>query len=516
MAKNYTSIFEVSVDYGMYQAVRQGSALTLGFLVPLARNRWTWIVSNWTKLYEFFKGSTGGNQTLLNNLSDLNRAVQSYNLGNISNYLENTKNFEKSFTFLQLIAVSTLKLTPDEIALRDKEIDRVTRFEVEDFLAMRDFVRKEIAIRSSSIGLGDEDADRLVGDIKPTKKIRNATVKDIGKLAQLETLKNTIAATIYDVQRVTKRPPNLIASANANIDASSPVEFDNTFLSYFTKPFEISLEHMAQKYLGSRDKYFELVSVNNLKPPYVDEAGEKFELLAPAAVNNLVIASTRRNDVPVGTKIRIGSFSQREEARIVERVIFNENNTMILFLSGKQDLNRFSPKEKAYVRIFTPATTRTGEFIFIPVPFNSATPSAKKTPSSDILRRLSRALRNVGVDIYRDQRTGDFVFDPNGNFKVAAGYDNVRQTVLHALKRRIGELPFHPDYGVNTDIGGIFFGTKDEAVLFGELLRSTILKDARFEQVLIQQLSTTGRSISLKLLVKIAGTDQFVPLAFVS
>lgn len=515
MAKNYTSLFEVSIDFGLYTAIAQSAEITLGYVTPLAKNRWRWIVNNWSVLYEQFKNSTNGDQDLLSDLSDLNKAVQSYLLGNISNYLANTNNYKKAFPFLQLIPISVLVLTPEEISARDIELDRVARFEVEDFKAMYDFIRKDLAIFAGTIGLSDVDGDKLVG-ISSIKKQRSATVSDIQRMAEIEKLKNLISATIFNLQRTTQRPPNLIESANNNIGPNSEVEFDNTYLSYFTAPFEISLEHMAQKFLGSSDKFYELVSVNYLKPPYIDEVGEKFSLLAPAAVNNLVINSTRKNDIPVGTKIRIGSLSQREEARIIEKIIFNENNTMILFLSGAQDLNRFTPSEGAYVRIFAPGTVRNGEFILIPVSTQSSNGIAKKTPSADYLKRLSSALRNFGVDIYRDQKTGDFVFDPNGNFKLAAGYDNVRQTALSALKRKQGELPFHLNYGVNAEIGGRFFGSKDEAVIFGELLRNTLLKDSRFESVLISGLSTTGRSISLKLLVKIAGTNEFVPLAFVS
>lgn len=515
MAKSYTSVFEVMIDYGLFMAVDQNADLTAGFIIPLARNRWPWLANNWAKIYPRFKAATNGSQTLLDSLDSLDRAVQSYHLGNVANYLESPDNYKKAFPFLQSISINDLRLTPEEATIKDKEIDRVRRFEVDDFKAMYHFIRKDSALFAGSIGLGDATTNKLL-NIRAAKKLRSATIADVTRMADIEQLKNAISATIYNLQRVTKRPPNLIDAANKNIDASSPVQFDNTYLSYFTQPFEVSLEHMAKKYLGSVDKFFELVSVNNLKPPYIDESGEKFELLAPAAVNNLVISSARKEDTPVGSKIRLGSYSQKEESRVIERVIFNENNTMILFLSGSQDLNRFTPSEKAYVRIYKPATTRPGEFLFIPVPFSTGDGIARKTPMADYLRRLSTTLRNFGVDIYRDQKTGDFVFDPNGNFKVAAGYDNVRQTVLSALKRKQGELPFHPGYGVNVEIGNRFFGTTDEAVVFSELLRTTILRDPRFESVLISQISTTGRSISLKLLVKIAGTSEFVPLAFIS
>jgi hypothetical protein len=330
-----------------------------------------------------------------------------------------------------------------------------------------------------------------------------------------ETIK-IIEGIVYDLRQKQNKSPNLIATSNSNIREDSEISFLDIFKSFVNIPFEISLEHMAQKYLGSRDLWYELVTINNLKPPYVDESGEKFLLLAPASSNSVIIRDTRKVDIPVGVSVGIGSYRYREESRIIERTIENEDGTIVLFLSGKPNLNRFLTSDEAFIKIYQPATTRPG--VFVKIPLVAQSPLAKQivTPKLDELRRLDRALLNFGVDIARNERTNDFVVDSNGNFKLAYGIDNVRQTVLYTIRTTQGELPFHPDYGVNTNIGDRYYGTVDEALIFGDVLRNTLLRDKRFLDVQIASVSTTGTSMSLSLLVFIAGSDQPIPLSFVS
>jgi hypothetical protein len=142
--------------------------------------------------------------------------------------------------------------------------------------------------------------------------------------------------------------------------------------------------------------------------------------------------------------------------------------------------------------------------------------SSVKTPTSDVLQRLSLVFQNFGIDIYHNEDTGDIEFDPNGNFRYAYGLTNVRQAVLNAMKTERGELPFHLDYGVNLNLGDRFYGSTDEALLFGELIRDTIIRDSRFSNVLLSQVSSTGSSVSIKLIVYLDGTKEPVTLSFIA
>lgn len=512
--KKYNSLFEVLNDTELYMAWRRGEVLDLGHLQNLARSRWNWIVDNWPTLRERFKNFADGNGTLESTLEDFDRIVASYHLGNRQNPFDNVSRFIDFAPFLETIKLTELRLAPEEQIAVSKEMDRIRNFVIEDFRSMLNFIRQQEALSAFRVGLGDVDGGRMQG-VMPVPRERSANITDLARLSDIDEIRKFIEGIVIDFKGRQDRPPNLLQIANQNLGANSDHTFSDVYRSAIAVPFEISLESMAKKYLGNPDLYFELVTVNNLQPPYVDEVGEKFPLLAPGAVNNLIISSVRKDDIPVGTKIGVGSYKVREEARIIEKIVDNGDGTVIIFLSGAQDLAKLKVTEGAYVRIYAPHTVNSGSFVLIPLTIDSPN-RPKYTPQSDELRRLDAALLNFGVDILRDERTGGFVIDSNCNFKYAAGLVNVRQAVLFALRTVQGELPFHPGYGITVNIGDRYYGTTDEAVVFANALRQSLLKDPRFKDVQVVGLSTTNTGIALTLVVSLVGVNTPIPLSFVS
>jgi hypothetical protein len=514
MANIYTNLYQVITDANTYTKLLSNSPLSLGDFQVLAQNRWTWIVTNWSSFSESFMEISNGDEVLLRKFEDFERFINSYKLGNTTNPLNQINNFLNVQPFLDLILLSSLSLSPDELIYKNQEIERIQKLDIEDFQNMQRFLRYDAADRAQIIGLGDEDAAKLLG-LQTKAKQRSATIADLEDIDQINETHAFIDSLIYFLKESQKRPPNVLALTKQTINPASKITFDDTFVSYVPKLFEISLEHMALKYMGDQQYWLELVTVNNLQPPYIDLVGEKFPLLAPAASNNLIISDSRKSDVPVGTKIGIGSHRYREETRIVDRVIANDNGTLILFLSGNQDINRFKPSEGGFVRIYQPGTTRPGQFILIPSRDASEISSSIPTPSRDDLRRLDLALLQFGVDFARDEKN-DLSIDAGGNFRLVAGLPAVKQAALNALKTIRGDLPFHPNYGVTVDIGSRFFGSTNEAVIFGQLLRESLLQDGRYRAVEIAKVSTTGTGIAVSLLITIAGSTQPLPLSFIS
>ena len=88
--------------------------------------------------------------------------------------------------------------------------------------------------------------------------------------------------------------------------------------------------------------------------------------------------------------------------------------------------------------------------------------------------------------------------------------------MTNALRTEVDELPYHPRYGINYALGRSYMGTVDEAVKIGDLIRSSILRDQRMEDVKITRISATDRGAAMQMGVKIKGLDFFIPLSFVT
>lgn len=511
--KTYTSLADVINDLLLYLAVTQRTPINLSMLPSMAKQRYPWMVTRWNTLYTGFKNYANGDQYLESALEDFDSSVRSYKLGNLANVLDNAQKFNMYRDFIALILLNNIGITPSEQTLLNQETQRISSLVIQDFHSMLAFLKQDAAIFSSQIGLGDVDGFAALG-VASVPRAHAATINDLTVSDSLVNLMKYVESIIVGLRQNTDTPPNLLAIANRNISNTQTVSINGSFASSVAVPFEISLEHMAAKYMNDSSLWFTLITANNLQPPYVDEVGEKFPLLAPGANNSLIISSSRSNDVHVGTRIKIGSRTVREEERYVNNITKNSDNTMVLFLSGDPDLSKLKTTQSSFIRIYQPHTVNGGSFILIPVAIPSAMDKGL-TPQRDELRRLEKSLLNFGVDIAQNSDNGDFIIDANGNFGFSYGIKNVQQAVRNALKTALGELPFHTNYGLDLNIGARFNGPANVAEIVSNIVTRTILKDTRIQSASVKSLTYNGNSMSMLVEVIIAGSSNVIPLSFV-
>ena len=509
----YTSFYQLNLDLQLYVALRNKQTLNLGMFPALAAGRWDWITKNWTNLYPRFKTFAGGDEYLEANLVDFDTSVKSALIGNTSNVMDIPEKFVTYSDFLSLLSLDELRLSNQERNLVNVQTSEVLAFEISRFRAMLTYLKQQSYLTAQYIGLADATSAKIRGVSLSTKK-RSATYKDLAVLSAGIDLEKFIEGIIVDLKSRKLTPPNLLTNAQNNIDVNSEVSINTAYVSYVSVVFQESLQKMALNYLGSADRWFELVTVNNLKAPFIDEQGTKVMLLSSGSGNSIYIANLYKDVITVSSKVRLGSYSQKEEIRIVERVTDNKDGTLTVFLNGAKDLSRFGIKDKPYMKIFKPGTVSSGSFILIPATVPSLLPK-RPTPTSDELRGLSTDLLSFGVDIQRDEKTNDFVVDPTGNFKMSYGIANIRQSVLTILKTEQGELPYQPQIGVPATIGSLYYGTVNEAQIVADIISAAVKTDVRFNNVITNDLRNGGNSVSLSLFAYVNGIDSPIPLSFV-
>jgi hypothetical protein len=513
MAKNYTNLLELTTDFSLYMALRLGQPLTLDMYPSLSKNRFKWFVDNWVKLYKRFNDNVGGDQVVRAALTELDRTILAYKLGSNQNPFEDNAKFVSFLPFMRQITLTELSLVKGEKELVDRENSRILKFSIPDFRSMILYLRTGAAQASSLIGKGDVDGGKLFG-VEPQKAKRQSTFQDFEQMERVIALQQIIEGVIFDLMQKEDRPPNLLEISNKNIAPGSSVSVNTAYRSVTSVPFSISLEHMAQKHLGDRTKWYELVTVNNLQPPFVDEFGEKFNLVSPGSSGSVTIPDIRSMDIPVAQSVAVGSLKFKEERRVIEKKITNGDGTITLFLSGTQNLSSLLPKDQAYVRVFKPHTVNSGSFIMIPSDVRSPV-AGVVSPKKDSLRRLDKALVSFGIDIKRDLATNDILIDQSGNFQLSVGMDNIRQAIHYAVRTTRGELPFHQNsYGIILNIGDVYYGSQDEAVLFSNILIDSLKSDNRYKDIKVTDIKFGGTSMSVTMEVLIEGSDSPIPLSF--
>lgn len=512
-SKLYTSYYELKVDLGLYLAAITSDPYTLDLLPAIARGRYFWLVDNWLKYKNRFISYANGDQDLESAYLDFERSVQSTQLGNTTNVLVLPDKFVLYSPFLYLISFSEISPTKDEKDYLRREVARVQAFDISTFRSMVSYLKDQHNLTAAFIGLGDEDAAALRNETVPPSK-RTAIVDDLATLEQALELEKFIEGIIVDLKNKSGVPPNLLTIANQNLSSDSSIAINDAYKSYVSVPFERSLSEMAFKYLGSTERWFELVTCNNLKSPYVDLYGEKQYFVSSGSGNAITISNSRVEWLTLGTKIVVGSITQKDQTRVVEKINDNQDGTLTVFLSGERDLSLWKTEENAYARVYYPNTLNQNSLVYIPI--ESLSPLTRlPTPSSDELRRLDQQTLSFGVDAQRDERTGDLLLDSTGDLKKCYGLANLRQTIHHILQTIRGENQWHANYGIPTNVGDQWLSTLQETQAVAISIQDAVLSDGRIKNCIISDLSANGNSLNITMFVVLKDTNVPIPLSFI-
>jgi phage baseplate assembly protein W len=510
----YTDRFTIQTDLTLYLYSKVGGKLTLNLFPRLAADRWTWFVRNKQQLTTRFETYANGDEFLVNAISVFHDFIESYENGaNVNPFLD-LNIFAEMSELLSLIEVDSLQLTDPENAYIKQEVQRAAQLEASDFREMLNFLKTQREIAFDFIGLGDTYYDSIRGR-KSAPKQRDYFISDLVVLNNTIELEKYIEGLIIEFKYKKNVAPNLLEFANARLDESnSEVRVQDIYQSYKVVPFEKSLHQMAQDYLGDAERWYELVTTNNLKAPYVDLTGEKILLLESGSASTVRIPISQQDKFRINSVVKIGSRLVPEEVRKVEQVNDNRDGSATVFLSGKQDLAKLLIKHVPYVRAYKPETLN--DFSLVKIPSTAIAPNKNiPEPSDGELKKLDKALLSFGVDVAVDDVTGDLLIGTDGDIKYQFGINNLRQAVISVLKTEQGQLPLHREYGIPNSVGFSLQGDTTSTRI-AAIVEEALKRDLRFTSVTLKdiQISPDG-TIGMTTLVTIAGSNQLIPLAFV-
>jgi len=486
--------------------------LTLGHLAKLTADRWSWIVENWDKtLKAQFKTFANGDDYLENNLATLEANIFGWTQGAKINPLRDVSFFQDLSEFFFQIPLANITLTSQEQTFVNMEMKRVSEFTIDTFKAMLRFLESQRDLAFDLIGLGDETYAAVQGKTVAAKQ-RDGSVDDLVALSYAINTEDFILGIILEFKYQQQQPPNLLQISQDNINTDSSVQLNTAYRSFISVPFTTSLEQMAADYLGSKELWYELATVNNLKPPYVDISGEKTLLLENGSGVSCRVSDQYVDRLRIGQTVGIASRIVPIEYRVIEKATNNGDGTVSIQLRGSDDLSKFKTIHYAYLRVFIPGTVQ--EFSFVKIPYSiEATFAQTPTPNSQELKMLDKSLYSFGVDLALNEDTGDIVISPQGDLKLQAGVANIRQTVANRIRTIKGQMPLHTDYGIPETLGGFMYGTSTSTQI-QSLLQNEIRKDARITELQVSNVVISTNGASMRFDVGIQGVDELIPFSF--
>jgi hypothetical protein len=495
-------------------------------LVPL---RWSHFRDNW----EFFREDVRSRVNLSrepdyieSQIKDMDRfiEVQRSSVKKINPFSSEAVLF-RFYGVFDNVPVNSIETTNNEQEIVEAEVARVSRFNRNDFLAMREIFIESRDKRFDEIGLTDSDYNKA----KNRASVPQQTSPTIRDLVRLQQIQNAIKAIDFILANIFSLDtafvdPFALARSNANnpeIDISDYSSGRLVRLNYGE-----SLQDVARRYLGDPDKWIDVAIANGLKPPYIDEVGEKLFLISNGegnkininptdAAGNLNIDKLFINQIVLLQSDTESFPEQRNVVNIYEVPVSGE---IVLELDGKDDLERYKTIESAHIRIYKPNTVNSSFFVLIPSQEPQEDDRNERTPF--FLEGKREDEKRAKVDIALSD-SNDLIFTPNGDLSLSFGLANAVQAIKIKMSVKAGSLKRHPEFGLIDVVGNSNANVDQIRAILSESINEQIALDQRFDAVEridirygVQEGENGVAAYLIQLSVRMAGNEQTIPISF--
>ena len=411
---------------------------------------------------------------------------------------------QDNYGLFSAIEINQLRIAPAIRRRIDEERRASRELTRSDFEAMRDTLEEGLADVADALGAGDPVFDEIYGrsTFVTTKTPSDDDYRLLYALNEILDVMNSLSLVHQD-ESGRQNAIDLVAgyARKSGIAFQKPV---SKFAIPF--PYGATLEQISGRYLGDANRWLEIVALNGLRAPYIDEEGFELPLLA--------IGNGHRVTVGAATNLYVGQLvtlnannATRTQRRIVNIQEVSAEMTFVT-LDGEDDLARFGPAGLATLQAFLPDTINSNMQLYIPSQGEIADPlyNLKSIPGINDFAASEKG----GVDLLLTQ-AGDLAITPDGDCRLAIGLANIVQQVRIGLTTPQGSLPQHPEYGLGLRPG---MSTAD---LDAKTLLSTANQmfkgDSDFSGVKLASVQKTGPVATLAVSVGVAGLDQLVAVS---
>lgn len=524
--------FENSVDslskLDLWFKVRQNQDLYLSDIPEIIRLRWTYFKDNWSFLRETYISlisSYDNPDKLKSEIEAFDRFIESQRNSKVNkNPFDDQNIIYKYYSIFDSTLINSVSTTYEEREIVDSKVNYIKSLTRKDFLEIRTNLEAERDAIADRVDLSDEDYNRVFNRSPQAARV-NVKNKDINSMYEImQAIKsvNIILANYFSLESATV-DPFALAKANANnpdIDIASYSSGTLVKINYGE-----DLKSLAKRTLGDPNKWIDIAIANGLKPPYIDEIGEKIPLISNGRNNQINIGPTLYG-APIIDKLYVGqsillqsttqTFPEQRKVQSIKQIPIS--GEILIEVEGNQDLDRYKLAENANIRIYKPNTANSSVYILIPSQEQLQDTTISETPwflkSSDTVERRQK------VDLSINDN-GDLNLNSNSDLQLIYGIENSIQAVKLKLSVEVGELIHHPTYGLDPIAGN----TNQDLQRLRNILVDSIVRniqgDERFsgiERLDVEYVtnidSKTVTAFSITLIVRLAGSDGLVPITF--
>lgn len=526
MAATLTDSFRAMADLNLWFKTQTGDILKLSDVPSILPLRWTFFKNSW----EYIKPELVAKIPQYENPAFLDQQIKDF-----SDFIESQRNssakvnpfsdgivLNKFYAVFDNIEVTSIQLNNEENRIIQSVVNRVSYFSKNDFLKIKATLRDYRDRYADTISLADLDYNRAYGKSSIPPQI-NATITDANYMLNLmQGIKTVdfVLANFFAIDAAVD--PFALARANANNPEVNIGQYSSGRL--VKMEYGEDLQSLANRFLGDANKWIDISIANGLKPPYIDEVGERIPLISNGSGNQINLSGTDITGNLNIDKLYINqvlfiksdaevSSDQRKVGNIRQIPVSEE---IILELDGPADLVKYQISQNAHIRVFKPNTINSSFYVLIPTTDPLSDNRKEETPW--FLADASDDEKLQKIDLAVDDG-GDLILSPNGDLKFSYGLDNAVQAIRFKIQTEMGSLRYHPNYGIVNIMGRTNADMETVKTLITKSIVTQIESDPRFERVEglnVKYNNDVGAShVVVSLAVRLAGGgDKVIPISF--
>lgn len=369
---------------------------------------------------------------------------------------------------------------------------------------MRDEVREISADYADQIGMGSDTYNRVYGRKSQAVSGRTPTSDELRALWAMQGLSSSLDRLSASRAIDEDKTPTTMEYV-AGLAETSGITFEIPTSKFAVPvPYGITIEQIARLYLGDPNRWHELVALNHLRAPYIDEEG--FELALVTNGNDKSVVVTSAENLYLGQTVWLYSKQKSKAKRHITQITEVSANFVIVELDGSSA--GYNVTHEAKMITFLPGTVNSQMLMFIP----SSAPTSKDFQAKPVpgVEDFDGFLKLGGIDLLLTPK-GDVVIGPDGDFRLSYGLTNIVQTARLIITTPRGSLLQHPDFGLGL-VPGVSTADIDATAIF-QSIEQTFQSDPMFAGITGASLQKAGPVTRLSIAVNVRGSSNAVPIA---
>lgn len=509
-------------ELNLWFKIQSGDTLKIVDVPSILPLRWTYFKNSW----EFIRPAVESNLATYDNPDFLKQQIDDF-----SDFIESQRNnggkinpftdsiiLNRFYAVFDNIEVSSIRLTNEEQRIVTALVQKVRYYSKNDFIRIKTALRNYRDRYADTVSLSDENYNKAYGKSSIPPQI-NATITDANYML---TVQEGIKSVDYILANYFANEAAIDPFALARANADNPDINIGQYSSGRLVKLEYGedLQSLAYKYLGDADRWIDIAIANGLKPPYLDEVGERIPLIANGDKNQINLSGTDAtgnlniDKLYINQVLFIKSDVQvaPDQRKIINIRQIPVSNEIIIELDGETDLDKYKLSENAHIRVYKPNTVNSGFYVLIPS--TDPLPNNRQEETPWFLANAADDEKQAKVD-FAVNDGGDLIFSPNGDLKLSYGLDNAIQALKFKIQTEAGSLRRHPEYGIVNILGSKNAEFEDVKAKISDSIVAQIQADPRYDRVESLSVEQNDTTVAINLVVRLAGGgDKVIPISF--